>query len=81
MFRRYDSRVVLREDIIGGGKVMIFQISYQKKPDPNKPEIRTTIVSFQVVRNPKPPPEEVAQMVLKHSGGDFLEAPVKIKEV
>ena len=59
---------------------MIFQISYQKKADPNKPEIRTSIVSFQVVRNEKPPPEEVAQMV-KHSGGDFLEAPIKIKEV
>ena len=81
MFRGYDSGVVLREDIIGGGKVMIFQISYQKKADPNKPEIRTYIVSFQVVRNEKPPPEEVAQMVLKHSGGDFLEAPIKIKEV
>ncbi len=60
---------------------MIFQISYQKKADPNKPEIRTCIVSFQVVRNKKPPPEEVAQMVLHHSGGDFLEAPIKIKEV
>ena len=59
---------------------MIFQISYQKKADPNEPEIRTSIVSFQVVRNEKPPPEEVAQMVLKHSGGDFLEAPIKIKE-
>ncbi len=82
MFRGYDSGVVLREDIIGGGgKVMILQISYQKKPDPNKPEIRTSIVSFQVVRNEKPPPEVVAQMVLKHSGGDFLEAPIKIKEV
>ncbi len=62
-------------------KVMIFQISYQNKADPNKPEIRTHIVSFQVVRNEKPPPEEVAQMVLKHSGSDFLEAPIKIKEV
>ena len=81
MIRVYDTGVVLREDIIGGGKVMIFQISYQKKADPNKPEIRTYIVSFQVVRNEKPPPEEVAQMVLKHSGGDFLEAPIKIKEV
>jgi hypothetical protein len=81
MIRGYDSGVVLREDIIGGGKVMIFQISYQKKADPNKPEIRTCIVSFQVVRNEKPPPEEVAQIVLKHSGGDFLEAPIKIKEV
>ncbi len=60
---------------------MIFQISYQKKADPNKPEIRTSIVSFQVVRNEKPPPEEVAQMVLKHSGGDFLEVSIKIKEV
>ncbi len=60
---------------------MIFQISYQKKVDPSKPEIRTHIVSFQVVRNEKPPPEEVAQIVLKHSGGDFLEAPIKIKEV
>jgi hypothetical protein len=38
-------------------------------------------VSFQVVQNKKPPPEEVAQMVLKHSGGDFLEVPIKIKEV
>jgi hypothetical protein len=34
-----------------------------------------------LVRNKKPPPEEVAQMVLNHSGGDFLEAPIKIKEV
>ncbi len=81
MIRGYDSGVVLREDIIGGGKVMIFQISYQKKADPNKPEIRTYIVSFQVVRNEKPPPEEVAQMVRTHSGGDFLEAPIKIKKV
>ncbi len=81
MIRGYDSGVVLREEIIGGGKVMIFQISYQKKADPNKPEIHTHIVSFQVVRNEKLPPEEVAQMVLKHSGGDFLEAPIKIKEV
>ncbi len=60
---------------------MIFQISYQKKADPNKLKIRTSIVSFQVVRNEKPPPEEVEQMVLRHSGGDFLEAPIKIKEV
>ena len=60
---------------------MIFQISYQKKADQNGPEIRTSIVSFQVVRNGKPSPEEVAQMVLKHSGGDFLEAPIKLKEV
>jgi len=60
---------------------MIFQISYQKKADPNKAEIRTCIVSFQIVRNEKPSPEEVAQMVLKHSGGDLLEAPIKIKEV
>ncbi len=60
---------------------MISQISYQKKADPNKPEIRTCIVSFQFVRDEKPPPEEVAQIVLKHSGGDFLEAPIKIKEV
>ncbi len=60
---------------------MIFQISYQKKPDPNKPEIRTSIVSFQVVRAKKPSPEEVAKMVLSHSGGDFLEAPIKFKEV
>ncbi len=60
---------------------MIFQVSYQKKPDPNMPEIRTSIVSFQIVRNEKPPPEEVAQMVLKHSGDDFLEAPINIKEV
>ncbi len=60
---------------------MIFQISYQKKADPNKPEIRTSIVSFQIVRNEKPSPEEVAQMVLNHSGGDLLEAPIKIKEV
>ncbi len=60
---------------------MIFQISYQKKADPNKPETRTSIVSFQVVRNEKPSPEEVAKMVLKHSGGDLLEAPIKIKEV
>ena len=60
---------------------MIFQISYQKKADPNKPEIRTHIMSFQVVRAEKPSPEEVAQMILKHSGGDFLEAPTKIKEV
>ncbi len=81
MIRGYDSGVALREDIIERGAVMIFQISSQKKPDPNKPEIRTYIVSFQVVRNEKPPPEEVAQMVLKHSGGDFLEAPIKIKEV
>ncbi len=68
MWRDYDSGVILQEDIIGGGRVMIFQISYQKKADPNKPEIRTCIVSFQVVRNEKPPPEEVAQMVLKHRG-------------
>ncbi len=60
---------------------MIFQISYQKKTDPNKPDIRTCIVSFQVVRNEKPSPEEVAQMVLNHSCGDFLEAPIEIKEV
>jgi len=61
--------------------VMIFQISYQNKADPNEPEIRTNIVSFQVVRGEMPSPEEVAQMVLKHSGGDFLEAPIKIKEI
>ncbi len=60
---------------------MIFQISYQKKADPNEPEIRTCNVSFQVVRAEKPSPEEVAQMVLNHSGGDFLEAPIKFKEV
>ncbi len=60
---------------------MIFQISYQKKADPNKPEIRNYIVSFQVVRNEKPSQEEMVQMVQKHSGGDFLEAPIKIKEV
>ncbi len=60
---------------------MIFQISYQKKADPNKPETRTSIESFQVVRNGKPSPEEVAQMDLKQSGGDLLEAPIKIKEV
>ncbi len=61
---------------------MIFQISYQKKPDPNKPEIRTSIVSFQVVRNGKPTPEEVVQMVQNHSGGDYLPgAHIKIKEV
>ncbi len=60
---------------------MIFQISYQKDADSSKPDIRTSIVSFQVVRNKKPSPEEVAQMVLKQSGGDFLEAPIKIKEV
>jgi hypothetical protein len=62
-------------------KVMIFQISYQKKADPNKTEIRTYIVSFQVVRNEKPSTEEVVQMVQNHSGGDFLEAPINIKEV
>ena len=60
---------------------MIFQISYQNKPDPNKPDIRTSIVSFQVVRNRKPSQEEVVQMVQNHSGGDFLEASIKIKEV
>ena len=60
---------------------MIFQISYQKKADSNEPEIRTCIVSFQVVRSEKPSPEEVAQMVLNHSGGDFLEVPIKIKQV
>ncbi len=60
---------------------MIFQISYQKKADPNKPEICTYIVSFQVVRSEKPSPEEVVQMVQNHSCGDFLEAPIKIKEV
>ena len=81
MIRGYDSGVVLREDIIEGGKVMIFQISYQKKADPNKPEIRTYIVSFQVVRNEKPSQEEMVQMVQKHSGGDFLEALINIKEV
>ncbi len=61
---------------------MIFQISYQKKADPNEPGIRTCIVSFQVVRNEKPPPEEVVQMVQNHSGGDYLPgAHIKIKEV
>ena len=60
---------------------MIFQISYQKKAGQNGPETRTSIVSFQVVRNKKPSPEEVAQMVLNHSYGDFLEAPIKIREV
>ncbi len=60
---------------------MIFQISYGKKPDPNKLEIRTSIVSFQVVRAEKPSPEEVAKIVLNRNGGDFLEAPIKFKEV
>ncbi len=61
---------------------MIFQISYQKDANPNEPEIRTSIVSFQVVRAEKPSPEEVVQMVQNHSGGDFLlGAPIKIKEV
>ena len=60
---------------------MIFQISYQKKADPKKPEIRTHIVSFQVVRNEKPSQEEALQLVQKHSSGDSLEAAIEIKEV
>jgi hypothetical protein len=61
-------------------KEMRFVISYKKKPPSNDPEHQILISVFYVERDEKPSMEEVLKIVKKHSGDDFIQDSIEVKE-
>jgi len=54
--------------------------SYKKKPPSNDPEHQILISVFYVERDEKPSMEEVLKIVKKHSGEDFIQDSIEVKE-